>query len=102
MAIAHATIGTGATTVYTSSGESAVTAIFFMNDNAGARTLNLHIVKSGDTAATTNQIIKAISIDPADTYVINIEKIILATGDTIQASASAGASIQATLSYVSI
>jgi hypothetical protein len=102
MAIAQATIGTGATTVYTSSGESAVTAIFFMNDNASARTLDLHVVKSGDTLAATNKIVKTITIDPADTYVINTEKIILANGDMIQAVASVGSSIHATLSHVDI
>jgi hypothetical protein len=89
MAITHQTLGTGATTVYTSSGNTAVTAMFFMNNNASAR--------------TTNQIVKSLTIDPADTYVINIEKIILSNGDFIAATSSADAtSIFATISYVSI
>ena len=102
MAIAQAVVGTGATTLYTSSGSNATTAMFFMNDNVSARTLNLHIVPSGGTAGTANQIVKAVSIDPGDTYVINTEKLVLSNGDFVAASASAGSSIYATISYVSI
>jgi hypothetical protein len=103
MAITHQTLSTSATTVYTSSGNTAVTAMFFMNNNASARTLDLYVVPNGGTAGTTNQIVKSLSIDPADTYVVNIEKIILANGDFIAATSSADAtSIFATISYVSI
>lgn len=102
MSISQATLGTGATTIFTSSGNNATTAMFFMNDNVSARTLNVHVVPSGGTAGTTNQIIKAVNIDGGDTYVINIEKLVLGNGDTIQASASAGSSIYATVSHVSI
>ena len=47
MAISQATLGTGATTIFTSSGNNATTAMFFMNDNGTARTLNVHVVPSG-------------------------------------------------------
>ena len=103
MAITHQTLSTGATTVYTSSGNTTVTAMFFMNNNASARTLDLYVVPNGGTAGTTNQIVKSLTIDPADTYVINIEKIILSNGDFIAATSSDHAtSIFATISYVSI
>ena len=102
MAISQATLGTGATTIFTSSGSNATTAMFFMNDNVSARTLNVHVVQSGGTAGTTNKIIIAVNIDGGDTYVINTEKLVLGNGDTIQASASAGSSIYATVSHVSI
>ena len=102
MAISQATVGTSATTVYTSSNTTAITCMFFMNDNAAARTLDVHVVKSGGSAAATNKIIKTITIDPADTYVINIEKLVLDNGDTIQCIASGASSIQATVSSVAI
>ena len=57
-------IGTSATTVYTSSGQTAITAMFFMNDNAAARTLTIHVVQNGSSAAT-NTIVKNID-DGAD------------------------------------
>jgi hypothetical protein len=102
MAITQTEVGATATTVYTSSGTTALTCMFFMNDNASARTLTVHVVKSGGSAGTANTIVKAISIDPADTYVINTEKLVLDNGDTIQCTASAASSIQATLSSVAI
>ena len=103
MAITQAgAIGTGATTVYTSSGTTAITCMFFMNDNASARTLNVHVVQSGGSIANTNQIVKTITIDPADTYVINTEKLVLSNGDTIQCTASVGSSIFPTISSVDI
>jgi len=102
MAISQATVGATATTVYTSTNTTAITCMFFMNDNAASRTLDVHVVKNGESLAATNKIVKTITVDPADTYVINIEKLVLDNGDTIQCVASAGSSIQATISSVSI
>lgn len=103
MAITQAgAIGTGATTVYTSSGTTAITCMFFMNDNASSRTLSVHVVQSGGSIANTNTIVKTITIDPADTYVINTEKLVLSNGDTIQCTASVGSSIFPTISSVDI
>ncbi len=45
---------------------------------------------------------KTITIDPADTYVINLEKLVLSNGDTIQCVASAASSIMPTVSSVTI
>lgn len=103
MAITQAgAVGTSATTVYTSSGTTAITCMFFMNDNVAARTLSVHVVQSGGSLANTNQIVKNITIDPADTYVINLEKLVLSNGDTIQCTASVGSSVFATVSSVTI
>ena len=102
MALSQATVGTGNTVIFTSSGNNATTALFFMNDNATARTIDLYLVPSGGSAATTTQILKTISIDGGDTYIIIDEKIVLSTGDTIVAKASHASSIYATVSYVSI
>jgi hypothetical protein len=103
MAITQAgAIGTSATTVYTSSGQTAITCMFFMNDNASARTLDVHVVQNGATAAATNKIVKTISIDGADTYVVNTEKLVLDNGDMIQCVASATSSIYGTISSVTI
>ena len=95
-------IGTSATTVYTSSGQTVITAMFFMNDNVAARTLTIHVVQSGGSASASNIIVKDLSIDGADTYVINTEKIILDNGDTIQCVASVDSSIYPTISSVAM
>ncbi len=102
MAITQALVGTSATTVFTSVNNMATTALFFMNDNASGRNLTIHVVKSGASAAASNVIVKAITVNGGDTYVVNTEKLVLANGDTIQAVASASNSIYATVSAVSI
>ena len=103
MAITQAgAVGTSATTMYTSTNQTAITCMFFMNDNAAARTLDVHVVKNGATAAATNKIVKTISIDGADTYVVNTEKLVLDNGDMIQCVASAASSIYGTISSVTI
>ena len=102
MAITQTQVGTSATTVYTSTNTTAITCMFFMNDNASARTLTVHVVKNGASASTLNTIVKTINIDGADSYVINTEKLVLDNGDTVQCVASAGSSIQATVSSVAI
>ena len=103
MAITQAgAVGTSATTIYTSSGTTAITCMFFMNDNASARTMDVHVVQSGASLATTNKIVKTITINPADTYVVNLEKLVLSNGDMIQCVASAASSIMPTVSSVTI
>ena len=103
MAIAQATVTQAGVDIYTSSGSSATTAIFLMNNNAAARTVQIYVVPSGGSVTTSTKIIKDLVIDPADTYIINTEKLVLANGDTIQVTSSDDAtSIYATVSYVSI
>jgi hypothetical protein len=102
MALAKATLGTSIGTVYTSTNDSATTSIFFTNDNASVRTINVHIVAQGTTADATNRIIKELSIDGGDTYILSAEKIVFANGDTIQALCSAATSVYANVSFVSI
>ena len=103
MAIAQQTVGTSATTIYTSSGNSATTAIFLMNNNAAARTVQIYVVPNGDSVGTSTKIIKDLVIDAADTYIINTEKLVLANGDKIHVVTSDDdTSVYATVSYVSI
>jgi|11_taG_2_1085331.scaffolds.fasta_scaffold30522_2 hypothetical protein len=102
MAITQAAVGTSSTVIYTSSGESATSAVFLMNNNAAARTVQIHVVPSGGSASVNTQIIKDLSIDGADTYVLNAEKLVLDNGDTIQVTSSDASSIYATTIHVSL
>jgi hypothetical protein len=101
MALAKKLLTTSISAVYTSINDSATTSIFFTNDNASARTIDVHLVGSG-SADATNRIIKELSIDGGDTYIMSAEKIVLANGDTIEAKCSHATSVYATVSYVSI
>jgi hypothetical protein len=102
MALAQAQLTTSAAAVYTSSGTSATTVIFFCNTSVSAVTLDVYAVPNAGAASATTQLISEVSINAKDTYILNLEKIVLANGDSIQAKASAGTSISATVSYVGI
>lgn len=102
MAISQAVLTNSAAPIYTSSGSSATTAIFFMNNDATARTIDVYVVPSGGSATAATQIIKGLSIDAGDTYVLNLEKLVLDNGDAIEASASVGSQVTATISYIAI
>jgi hypothetical protein len=102
MALAQAQLGTSVTTIYTSSGESATVCIFFCNTNGTAETLDVYAVPSGGTAGIGNQIIDTLTINAGDTYIMNIEKIVLSNGDSIQAVATTGNVVTATVSYVNL
>jgi len=102
MAIAQQTVGITSTTLYTSSGTSAITTLYLMNDHSGSVTVQLHIVPNGGSASSSNKIIKDLTLAAADTYVIDSERLVLDNGDSIRASASSDAVVHATISYVGV
>ena len=102
MALAKAALTASAAAIYTSSGNSAVTTIYFCNYSGSDRTVTVHLVASGDSADNTNIIYQALPVVAGDTYVLDTEKVILANGDTIQALASATSSIAASVSYIGV
>lgn len=89
-------------TIYTSSGSSAISAMYFCNSSGSAATFNLYAVPSGGSAGGSTIIYSTIQIAANDTYVADWEKIVLGNGDTLQANASANTSITATVSYIGI
>ena len=104
MALATTAVGNTATTVYTSSGNSAITFASFANYSGSTATLSVHVVPSGDTAGNGNIVIKDLSINAADTHQLysNGEKLLLENGDTVQAVSSATSTFTAVVSYTAI
>lgn len=103
MAIQNEVLDTSPAAVYTSNGNSAVTAIYLCNVSPNTVTFNMFAVPSGDLAdPTLNMIYSAVPITPGDTYVIDTEKLILEGGDSLVAQASDVDSIIATVSYLRI
>jgi hypothetical protein len=97
------------TTIYTSSGETAITTLIFCNTNAfnpalpTANTieLTLHVIPSGGSRSNTNMILKAIPIPAGETFTFDTEKVVLANGDFLVALAD-NANLSATISYMSV
>ena len=101
MAISNTLLTTVVSNVYVSSGNTVVSVMYFCNTDATAKTFDLYAVPSGTTTINSNvQIYKSVQIQSNDTFVVDMEKIVLANGDTLRAAASANSAITATVSYV--
>ena len=111
MAIQNTAIATGMspTTIYNSSGATAITTTIFCNTNiynSGSPTANtveltLHVIPSGGSRGPANMILNAMPIPAGETFTFDTEKMVLETGDTFVALASA-ANLSATVSYMSV
>lgn len=102
MALTNTVLGTSIANIYVSSGNTVVSTMYFCNVNGSARTFNLYAVPAGGTADTTTQIYQQVTVQANDTFVIDMEKLVLANGETLRANASAVSSITSTVSYVGI
>jgi hypothetical protein len=104
MTIATSNVSTTTSSVYTSSGNTAITWLSLANYGAGNITANVHVVPSGGTANSINKVLASIQITTLDTYQLysGAEKLLLSNGDTVQVDASANSSVGAVTSYTSI
>ena len=104
MSISTANVTTSTANAYISSGETAVTFLSLTNYSAGNVTANVYVVPSGNTAGNLNVAVANIQITTEDTYQFYAgnEKLVLASGDSIQVNASANNAIAAVVSYTSV
>jgi hypothetical protein len=107
MALTAALIGTTNTTVYTSSGNNAVTCMMVCNYHASS-TSNLTVYavpNSGGavgTASNTNIIVKTLSIPAGETVTLDQEKLVLSGNDTIVALSSVATSLNIVISTLPV
>lgn len=104
MPITTSNVSTTTTSVYTSSGNTAITFLSLCNYSVSNVTANVHVVPSGGTANSINKVLASISITTLDTYQLysGAEKLLLSNGDSVQVNASGNSSIGAVTSYTSI
>jgi len=104
MTIQTTAVSNSATTVYSSTNNTAVTYMQLTNSSAGALTVDIHVIPSGDSLSTTNAVAKTLSIAATDSYQLYTggEKLLLANGDTVQVTASAATGINAVVSFTAI
>lgn len=101
MAIVNTAILGSNTTIYTSSGNNAITTIIVCNTGASDRNLTLYAVPSGNVAGTTNMIVNALTVPAGDTVSFDQEKMVLSNGDYIVALGS-GTGLSATVSTLPV
>ena len=102
MAIQNSTIGTTPAAFYTSAGDTAVTCIYFCNTSSNPVTFSVYAVPSGALAIASTRIYSTVTLTANDTYVVDMEKLILSSGDSLQAEADQEDVITVTVSSVGI
>lgn len=102
MAITNTTLTTSASALIDAAGEKAITVIYLYNSSGSAVSVNLHAVASGDSAGDSNKFYGNLVIETTDTYVVDTEKLLLADGDDIFASANVDGVVHATISYATL
>ena len=102
MAISNTVLSTTGNVIYTSTGNSVVSVMYFCNTSATAKDIDVYLIPNGGTAGATTQIYKSVQIAGNDTFVVDMEKLVLANGDTIEAVASLDNAVTTTVSYVGI
>ena len=104
MAIQSTALGTTIGNIYVASGTdgNVVSVAYFCNRNGGTTTFNLHLVPAGQTASPNNVVYSNKAITSGDTYILELEKIVLSNGDMLQASANTANVIVATVSTLGI
>jgi hypothetical protein len=109
MAITTANVSTTTGSVYTSSGNTAITFLSICNYSAGNVAVDVYAVPNGDTAANSNIILTGIELEASgngtgDTYQLYVggEKLLLGNGDSIQIGATANSAVTAVTSFTTI
>lgn len=101
MATQSTTLTLATSNIYASSGNTVISTMYFCNYGAAAANLNVYITGVGSAFnATANLVYREVQIAPADTFVIDREKLVLANGDYIRANS--GGTISATVNFVGI
>lgn len=101
MAIINTALTASPANIYVSTGNTVVSVMYFCNTSGSAVDLSVFAVPAGQSVATGNvQIYRNVQIASGDTFVVDMEKLVLTTGDQLQANASG--TVTATVSYVGI
>lgn len=102
MSIINANITSSVTTLYTSSGNSAMVVAYFCNYGNATQVLNLYAVPNGASANVLNRIYSNVTITSGDTFIMDTEKLLLSNGDTIRGNVTTNNNVAVTISYTGI
>jgi hypothetical protein len=110
MAIVNTTVTGSNTTIYTSTGNNAITTIIVCNSSAfnpsspssNTSLLYMYAVPSGGTAGTGNIIVNGLPVPAGETVSFDQEKMVLADGDFIVAKTDSASNLVATVSTLAV
>ena len=94
---------TNNTTVYTSEGESGITTLLICNHHASTdAVVDVYVVPSAGVAGNANQILKSLTIVASDTFVMDMEKLVLSDGDTVVVKADVADVVNSVISSMAV
>ncbi len=94
---------TNSTQIYLSDGESGVTTLMICNHHASSNAVvNVWVVPDGAVAGNSNQILKNLTIVASDTFVMDMEKLVLSDVDSIIAQADVSDVVNAVISSMAV
>ncbi len=104
MSIKQTTIGLTDTEIVSApvSGSYANVGIFFCNYSAATVVVQVYVLTAAGTAVDGNSIMRDLTLQPKESFVLNVEKFLLGVNCSIVAKASAATSVVATASYIAI
>lgn len=93
----------GVTPVFTATNEVAITTVFLCNTSDTQNcNVDVHLTPSGISAGSATMVFKQLYLPAAETFVFDTEKILLTSGDKIQALSDVGGIVTVTVSYVQV
>lgn len=98
MAINNSSVTTSPTAIYVSGGPTVITTIYVCNYTSATVTVDMHIVPFGASPDNTTIVYKNITLVAEETYIMDMEKLLLNDQDSIFVTASAPNSVTATVS----
>jgi hypothetical protein len=110
MAILNTAVTSGNTTIFTSTGNNAITTMIFCNTStynpasptANTSLLYVYAVPSGGSADSGTIIVNGLPVPAGETVSFDQEKIVLANGDFIVAKTDSASNITATVSTLAV
>lgn len=102
MALSNSPVTTIASNVYVSSGTNGITTMYFANYGSSSVTFNLYAIPAaGGVAGNATVIYPGVPIASNDTFVVDVEKLVLASGDRLMANCSSN-TVTATFSTMGL
>jgi hypothetical protein len=103
MSLQSTLLTTTASSIYTSTGNTAAMTMYFTNySSANNAAFSLWAVKSGDTVENKNILYVNVTVQPGDTYLASTERLLLDNNDQLYANTTANSSMTVTLTYTKI
>jgi hypothetical protein len=94
---------TNHTDVFVSSGENGITTLMICNHSGSTdAVVDAWVIPSNQSRSNANQILKSLTIVASDTFVMDMEKLILGNGDKIVLKANASDIVNSVISSMAV